>query len=57
MEFPFLIGRIRTIVYVDYLQLINSASEYKFPFLIGRIRTEKKEILVSIHQRVSIPHR
>jgi len=51
-EFPFLIGRIRTVIFIT--QYIGQ--HIQFPFLIGRIRTYEKEEEVKSDE-VSIPHR
>ena len=40
LQFPFLIGRIRTITFAN-----NSSSVSWFPFLIGRIRTQQQSFI------------
>jgi len=52
MEFPFLIGRIRTIILKKAVE-----DTKKFPFLIGRIRTKYNLLNKLMMSHVSIPHR
>ena len=51
-EFPFLIGRIRTSIFLIYI-----FEDFLFPFLIGRIRTILQRRSRIVIFSVSIPHR